>query len=123
RTRPSGTGPGPRSRLRERAALRDDTPPARRPLAAAALRRAAGGGPGGFARVDRRPRQHDLRLAPRELQAGVRPPVRAGAPALGRLRSGDGRALPPDRLPGRVLHRALWRALEAHADRAGRAAV
>ena len=44
-----------------------------------------------LARVDRRPRQHDLRLAPRELQARLRPALPPGAAALGRLRARDRR--------------------------------
>ena len=43
--------------------------------------------------------------------------------ALGRLRARHRRALPPDRLPGGLLHRRLRRALEERADRAGGAAV
>ena len=121
----SGIGPGPRSRLgAERAALRDDTPPARRAVAAADCSRcrSASCSPLSFGSTD------DLGNTiygwhPENYKRRLRPAIPAGAIALGGLRACNDGALPADRVPGCLLHRRLRGPLEAHADRASGAAV
>ena len=58
-----------------------------------------------------------------ELRRRVRPAVRPGAAALGRLRARHRGPLPADRLSDRLLHRPLRRSLEDAVDRGRRAAV
>ena len=74
-------------------------------------------------RLRRRPRPRRLRDRARQLRRRLRPDLHAGAAALGPLRARDDRALPADRLPGRLLHRPLRRPLPQRADRAAGAAV
>ena len=119
-----GTAPGPRSRPPDRgavdeptsafaAALRDLTLlPGRRGWSCSSRSRWRSRWRSRSASTDELGNAH-LRLEPGELQPRVRPAVRAGAAALGRLRARDRRPLPADRLPGRLLHRPLRRPPQA----------